>query len=265
MQTMKKTVLALALLSVAAAASAHRPWIMTTNTFVEAREPQVTIDGAISDQLFEFDTNAMKLDGAMVTDPDGAMSPLPAGTATKFRSSADLKLPKEGTYKISMASSTSMGSYKLNGEMKRFRGNDPLPAGATDVSTSTNVSRLETFVTANKPSMGAFKPTGEGIEMIPLTNPTELRAGETARMRFTLDGKPMANQPFSLIPGGVRYRGVLGEVRLVTDAKGEVAIKLPAANQYFLGVSYPNDARKGPPENGAKRYSYSATLAVLPE
>jgi hypothetical protein len=51
----------------------------------------------------------------------------------------------------------------------------------------------------------------------------------------------------------------------VTDAKGEVAIKLPAANQYFLGVSYPNDARKGPPENGAKRYSYSATLAVLPE
>jgi uncharacterized GH25 family protein len=263
--TMKKTVLALALLGVAAAASAHRPWIMPTNTFIEAKEAQVTIDGAISDQLFEFDTNALKFETATVTDPDGAVSAIPAPTVMKFRSSVDLKLPRDGTYKISMASTTSMGSYKLNGEMKRFRGNDEVPAGATDVSKSTNISRLETFVTANKSSMGAFKTTGEGIEMIPLTNPTELRAGETARMRFTLDGKPMANQPFSLIPGGVRYRGVLGEIRLVTDAKGEATIKLPAANQYFLGVSYPNGERKGPPENGAKRYSYSATLSVLPE
>ena len=105
--------------------------------------------------------------------------------------------------------------------MKRFRNEADVPAGATDIARSTMHTRIETFVTANKPSMGAFKASGEGLEMIPLTNPTELRTGETARMRFTLDGKPLANQPFSLIPGGVRYRGVLGEIRLVTDAKGE--------------------------------------------
>jgi len=265
MQTMKKTVLALVLAGIAAGASAHHPWIMPTSTFIEAKEVQVTIDGAISDQLFEFDTNALKFEAAMVTDPDGASAAIPAPTVAKFRSSVDLKLPKEGTYKISLVQVNSMGSYKLNGEMKRFRGTDEPPAGATDISRSTNASRLETFVTANKPSMGAFKPTGQGLEMIPLTNPTELRAGETARMRFTLDGKPLANHPFSLTPGGVRYRGVLGELRLVTDAKGEAAIKLPGANQYLLGIAYPAEQRKGPPENGAKRYSYSATLAVLPE
>jgi uncharacterized GH25 family protein len=265
MKTMNKTVLALLLAGVTAGASAHHPWLMPTTTFIEAKDAQVTIDGAISDQLFEFDTNTLKFETAMVTDPDGATTAIPTPTVGRFRSSADLKLPKDGTYKISMVQANSMGSYKLNGEMKRFRGSDEPPAGATDISRSTTYSRIETFVTANKPSMGAFKATGEGIEMIPLTNPTELRAGETARMRLTLDGKPMANQPFSLIPGGVRYRGVLGEVRLVTDAKGEATIKLPAANAYLLGVSYPNDQRKGPPENGAKRYSYTATLAVLPE
>jgi hypothetical protein len=270
MKTMNKTVLALVLASIAAGASAHRPWIMPTTTFIEAKEPVVTIDGAISDQLFEFDTNALKMDGAMVTDPDGAMAALPAPTLMKFRSSADLKLPKDGTYKISLVSLNTMGSWKVNGEMKRFRGTEDdfikqVPAGAAEVSRSTTHARIETFVTANKSSMGAFKPTGEGLEMIPLTNPTELRAGETARMRFTLDGKPLANQPFSLIPGTVRYRGVLGELRLVTDAKGEAAIKLPAPNQYFLGMSYPNEERKGPPANGSKRYSYTATLAVLPE
>jgi uncharacterized GH25 family protein len=270
MKIMHKTVLALALASIALSASAHRPWIMATNTFIEAKEPTATIDGAISDQLFEFDTNALKFETATVTDPDGAQSTVPAPTTGRFRSSVDLKLPKEGTYKVSMVSVNTMGSYKVNGEQKRFRGTEEafakeVPAGATDVTRSSTHVRLETFVTANKASMGAFKPTGEGLEMIPLTNPTELRAGETARMRFTLDGKPLANQPFSLIPGGVRYRGVLGEVRLVTDAKGEASVKLPAANQYWLGVSYPNDQRKGPPENGAKRYSYTATLAILPE
>lgn len=265
MKTINKTVLALVLASIAAGASAHKPWIMPNNTFIEAKEVTVTIDGAISDQLFEFDTNTMKFDGAMVTDPDGAVTAIPAPTASRFRSSVDLKLPKDGTYKVSLVSSNTMGSYKLGGEMKRFRNEADLPAGATDVTRSTTHSRIETFVTANKASMGAFKPSGEGLEMIPLTNPTELRAGETARVRFTLDGKPMANQPFSLIAGGVRYRGVLGEIRLVTDAKGEAAIKLPAANQYWLGTSFPNDQRKGPPENGAKRYNYTATLAVLPE
>jgi hypothetical protein len=270
MKTMHKTVLALALASIALSAQAHRPWLLPNNTFIEAKEVFVTIDGAISDQLFEFDHLPLRLDGATLVDPDGAAAPLPAATMGKVRSSVDVKLPKEGTYKVSMVSVNTMGSYKVNGEQKRFRGTEEafakeVPPGATDVTRSSTHVRLETFVTANKPSMGAFKPTGEGLEMIPLTNPTELRAGETARMRFTLDGKPLANQPFSLIPGGVRYRGVLGEVRLVTDAKGEAAIKLPSANQYWLGVSYPNDQRKGPPENGAKRYSYTATLAVLPE
>lgn len=270
MKTINKTVLALLLAGCAAGASAHKPWIMPNSTFVEAKDVTVTIDGAISDQLFEFDTNTMKFDGALLTDPDGTVTPLPAPVSSRFRSSVDLKLPKDGTYKVSLVTLNVMANYKLNGETKRFRGTEDgfvkeMPAGATDVAKSTTHTRIETFVSANKTSMGAFKPSGEGLEMIPLTNPTELRAGETARMRFTLDGKPMANQPFSLIPGGVRYRGVLGEIRLVTDAKGEAAITLPAANLYWLGVSYPNDQRKGPPENGARRYSYSATLAVLPE
>lgn len=265
MKTINQTVLALVLASIAAGASAHKPWIMPTSTFIEAKEVTVTIDGAISDQLFEFDTNTMKFDGAMVTDPDGAVTAIPAPTSSRFRSSVDLKLPKDGTYKVALVSSNTVGSYKLGGEMKRFRNEADLPAGATDVTRSTTHSRIETFVTANKASMGAFKPSGEGLEMIPLTNPTELRSGEMARVRFTLDGKPLANQPFSLIAGGVRYRSVLGEIRLLTDAKGEAAIKLPGANQYWLGTSFPNDQRKGPLEYGAQRYSYTATLAVLPE
>ena len=92
------------------------------------------------------------------------------------------------------------------------------------------------------------------------------RAGETAKFRFQLDGKPLPNFPFSLIPGNVKYRGTLNETRLTTDAKGEASFKLPEPNMYWLSAAYPATAPRGPGvEQPAKRYSYSATLDVLPE
>jgi uncharacterized GH25 family protein len=166
-----------------------------------------------------------------------------------------------------------MGSYKLNGETKRFRASEQtvakeIPAGATEVQRTTMVQRQDTFVTANKPSAGALKPTGAGLELVPVTHPNELRAGEQASFRFLLNGQPLANFPFSLVPGGVKYRGTLNEVRLSTDARGEARFTLPAPNMYWLSATYPAAAPATTPATApadARRYSYSATLEILPE
>ncbi|WP_306645042.1 DUF4198 domain-containing protein [Massilia pseudoviolaceinigra] len=272
---MNKTLLALALAAVSLSASAHRGWLYPQSTMVESKEPWVTIDGAISEGLFDVDHVALKLDGATVTDPDGVSTPAPAGYMGKQRSTFDLKMTKNGTYKISIVNRNVMASYKDKaGEPKRFRGSEEafakeVPADAQELKTTYAHQRLETFVSANKTSDGAFKPSGVGLEMIPLTNPTDLRAGETAKWRFQLDGKPLPKFAFSLIPGGVRYRGVLGEVRLETDAKGEVAVTLPAPGMYWLNAGFPAAQPKGPAPADApavtRRYSYAATLEVLPE
>ena len=266
---MKQFAIAIALAGIACAAQAHRPWMLPTSTFIETeREAWVTIDGAVSEGLFNTDHMPLRMDGLTVTDPDGATAPAPAATMSKFRSSVDLKLPKDGTYRVTLAAVNVMGSYKLNGETKRFgRGGPPeAPAGATDVKTTTMVQRQDTFVTRNKTSSGALKPAGSGLEMVPLTHPNELHAGERAKFRFLLDGKPLANFPFSMIPGGVKYRGTANEVRLSTDANGEASFTLPAPNMYWLSAAYPADAPRGPGVEGpAKRYSYSATLEILPE
>lgn len=273
---MKKTLIALALAAVSLSASAHRGWLYPQSTMVESKEPWVTIDGAISEGLFDVDHVALKLDTATVTDPDGINTPAPAAYLGKQRSTFDLKMAKNGTYKISVVSRNVMASYKdkASGETKRFRGTEEtfakdVPADAPELKVTYAHQRLETFVSANKLSDGAFKASGVGLEMIPLTNPTDLRAGETAKWRFQLDGKALPNFAFSLIPGGVRYRGVLGEVRLETDAKGEVAVKLPAAGMYWLNAGFPAAQPKGPAPADApavsRRYSYAATLEVLPE
>ena len=270
----KHGVLALVLASAAGAASAHRPWMLPTATIIEHQEAWVTIDGAVSEGLFDFDHMPLRMDGLNVTGPDGVVSAAPAPVMAKRRASVDLQLPKEGTYRIALVSNNVMGSYKVGNEVKRFRGSEAdfakqVPAGAQDVRKTITHQRIETFVTAHKTSEGALKPTGAGLEMVPLTHPNDLRANETVRVRFLLDGKPLAKLPFSLVPGGVRYRGVANEIRLTTDAKGEASFKLPGANMYWMNAAYPPNPGKGPaPDDGpaeVRRYAYTATLEALPE
>jgi uncharacterized GH25 family protein len=168
----------------------------------------------------------------------------------KLRNTFDLKLVKTGTYKIALVSQSVFGSYKdKEGNVKRFRGTEEslakdVPADATEVKLSRTDSRLETFVTNGDASKEVFKPTGKGLELVPVTHPTELRAGEKATFRFLLDGKPAANQGVSLIPGGVKYRGTLGEIRKTTDANGELSFVLPAAGAYMVSSSWPARRRK---------------------
>ncbi len=266
-----KHTLALLALAVSLDASAHRGWLYPQQTMVEGKEPWVTIDGAISEGLFDVDHMPLKLDNATVTDPDGVSTPVANAYTGKQRSTFDLKMSKDGTYKIAIVNKSVMASYKdAGGEIKRFRGSEEafareVPATAPELKATFMHQRLETFVSANKTSNGALKPSGSGLELVALTNPTDLRSGETAKFRFQLNGKALPNFAFSLIPGGVRYRGVLGEIRLSTDAKGDVTVKLPASGMYWLNAGYPVTSDKAAQPADGRRYSYAATLEILPE
>lgn len=282
-------IIALALASLLpTAAHAHRQWLLPSASTVEGREPWVTIDAGVSENLFDVDTAALKLDGLTITGPDGTAVAPDNILNGHQRNSIELKLSKPGTYKIALASESVMASYTLDGEQKRFRGSiedfaKEIPANAQDVKKSITYSRNETFVTTGQPNDAALKPTKIGLEMIPLTPPTELHAGQKTGFRFLIDGKPAAKLGFSLVPGGVRYRGVLNEIRLVTNDKGEASLTWPAAGMYWVTASWPervpgmedqgpgtgqNESKgesKGQTAQPARRLSYSATLEVLPQ
>lgn len=292
--------LVVATLLVAPAANAHRTWLLPSATLVDNREGWVTIDAAVSENLFDLDTNGLKLDGITILDPDG--QPLAPSNVFKgaLRNSFDLKLAKSGTYKVSLVNKSVVASYKLKGEVKRWRGSEEeflkeVPANAEELRTTRQFARLETFVTAIKPGAWAPKASGSGLEMLAVTHPNDLRSGEKAVWRFLFEGKPLANFAFSLVPGGVRYRGILNELRLTTDANGEASVTLPEAGMYWLNANYPanqgkgaNPAMAGNPANATgaagsapsaaapaaggnaqsadtRRYSYAATLEILPQ
>lgn len=275
--TLNQTVLALVcagLSGMATQAQAHRPWLLPSSSMVDSKDPWVTVDAAISEGLFDIDFLPLKLDGLEITGPDGARVTPDNASTGHLRSTFDVKLAKPGTYKAAIVQQNVAGSYTLNGETKRFRGSEEtlakdVPADAKDVKLSRMSNRLETFFSAGSTNDAVFKPTGVGLEFVPLTHPNDLRAGEKATWRFLIDGKPAVKQAFSLIPGGVRYRGVLGEIRQSTDEKGEISFALPAAGMYLLSTSWPAAAPQAPggerPTMPARRLSYSATLEVLPQ
>ncbi len=244
--TFKKRLLAVAAVGVALAlpmsASAHRGWLLPAFTTLSGDNAWVTVDAAISNELFYPDHRAMRTDGVQVLGPDGAADKIQNASTGQYRSTFDVQLSKPGTYKIFTASNAVMASWTENGEVKRFRGSaddfaKQVPAGAADLKTIKMASRNETFVTRDKPTTVALAPTGKGLELVPVTNPTDVVATEPATFKFVLDGKPAADLEVTFIPGGARWRATPGEIKVKTGADGAVKFTLPEAGMYWVNAT----------------------------
>jgi uncharacterized GH25 family protein len=273
---MKKQILGLvATVAIAAMAavpaSAHRQWMMPSSTVLSGDDVWVTVDAAVSNDLFYFEHQPLRLDAVKAWAPDGTEVTIENKATGRYRSTFDVHLTQKGTYRIASVADMLMGSYDLNGKTERLpRGTttanlaERIPAGATNVKTAEANNRNEIFVTVGEPTTTLFKPTGKGIELVPVTHPNDLIAGEAATFQFLLDGKPAADLPVTVIPGGIRYRDQLGEMHLKTGADGKVEISWAEPGMYWLNVTTPQaGGEEGAPPPIARRASYVTTLEVL--
>jgi len=256
---------AAATLALAAPVAAHRLWMMPSATVVAGEDGWVTVDAAASNDLFYPDHQPMRQPPKLM-QPDGTEAQVENFAVGKYRSTFDVHLTQRGTYKLMMVNDGLMGSYTLNGAEQRLpRGTAAagfqLPAGATNAKLTEMSNRNELFLTSGAPTQGVLKPTGRGLELVPVTHPNDLVAGEPATFRFIADGKPAAGLPVTLIAGGSRYRDQVGEMALKTDARGELVVKWPGAGMYWLNASAEG---AGSQPNVRRRMGYTAVLEVLP-
>jgi uncharacterized GH25 family protein len=268
---------ALAALLLSGAAQAHRQWMMPSSTTLSGDESWVTVDAAVSNDLFYFEHFPMRTDNITVTQPDGTEGKIENAATGRYRSTFDVHLTKPGTYRIANVSTGMMGSYMLNGKRERLpRGTtkdklaSAVPAGATDVQVAEASNRNEIFVTLGAPTTTIFKPTGNGIELIPVTHPNDLVSGEAATFQFLLDGQPAAGLKVTVIPGGIRYRDSLGQMDLTADQDGKVSVTWPQPGMYWLNASVGGRREGGPgadadasDDPSPRRASYISTLEVL--
>ena len=266
--------LAATLLAVPAGLSAHRMWFLPSGTIFSGTDSWVTVDSAVSNDLFYPDHVAGQLENVKVWQPGGSPGVLQNGATGRYRSVFDVKLDKPGTWKIGSEMQGFMGSFTVNGEEKRIGRRGPprpdapppltiadIPANATAVKVTEFLSRNEIFATAGAPTTGVFKPTGNGLELAPITHPNELVAGTPARLRFLIDGKPAANLKVTLVPGGKRYRDAEGAQELTAGADGVLTLTFPSAGMYWLNANA-TDTKVSNPRATERRLGYTTTLEV---
>ncbi|RZT36625.1 DUF4198 domain-containing protein [Cupriavidus agavae] len=263
----------LAILALAAlaplAAHAHRQWLLPSATVLSEKDAWVTVDAAVSNDLFYFEHVPMRLDNLAVTGPDGKPVQPENASKGKYRSTFDLHLTQPGTYRVAVVNQGVFASWKENGQTKRWRGAASalaanVPAGAQDLQVTEQAGRVESYVTNGRPSKQVLTTTGRGLELAPITHPNDLIAGETASFRLLLDGKPFANQKVSVVPGGIRYRDRLNEIEASTDSDGKFSIKYPSAGMWWMEAETRDD-KTSIKEARARRASYAVTVEVLPQ
>jgi hypothetical protein len=133
MRLKTKLILAAGLIAATAPAIAHRQWMVPSATIFSGKDDWVTVDAAISNDLFFPDHFPMQLDGVKVWQPDGQPGKIENGATGRYRSTFDVHLDKPGTWKIGTVSSGVSGSFKVDGTEWRVggrRGPPPAAAGA---------------------------------------------------------------------------------------------------------------------------------------
>lgn len=263
----KRLLVAAAVVSLSVgAAHAHRAWFLPSATVVSGDNAWVTIDGAVSNDLFFPDHRPMQIEAITITAPDGSAVKPANATVGQYRTTFDIKLDQKGTYRISQANSGLNASWKEGTETKRWRGTmaeyvaqgiDKKPG----VTLTLSSRRVETFVTNGAPS--ELKTSGKGLELTPVTHPNDLYSGEEITFKLTDNGKAAANTEVTVIAGGDRYRSEPGELKLKSGADGTLKFKLETAGMYWLEAE-----AKGTAEMEGKSLNsmstYIAVLEVLP-
>lgn len=253
------------------AASAHRMWLLPSTFTLSGDTQWITVDGAISNDLFFPNHVALPLEDIRVTAPDGQTVPLQNGATGQFRSTFDVELTQQGTYRISETGGLYFASWTdEEGETQRRRGTlETFEAeGITaivGVSLMHSSRRVETFVTLGAPTTGAFELDGTGYELQPVTHPNDVYAGEAAEFRVFLNGSPAEGAVVEIVRGNDRYRDESGAVHAVTDADGSFSFTPDEPGRYWISAGRGEGARPEPDADGIVRISsYTATIEALP-
>jgi len=184
MKALNATLLAL-LLGASASASAHSLWTQGENKDVfeadliyghEFPKPEVIPEARLV--LFE---------APQVISASGTQTLVHSGENYHYRHSAKLG---KGTHVL-------LGTYKPTYWTKKADGKWAMAKTRADFPDAQSCGLYsmsgKSFVIIDDDGAFATKPLGKGYEITPLASPNDIKVGELAKFRVTLDGKPVAD------------------------------------------------------------------------
>jgi hypothetical protein len=116
----------------ATAAQAHRQWMLPSSTVLSGQSSWVTVDAAVSNDLFYFEHQPVRLGNVKAWAPDGSEGKIQNGSAGRVRSTFEVQLDKPGTWRIGTVQSGIGGTFKVDGVEWRLGGRRPGGPGGAD-------------------------------------------------------------------------------------------------------------------------------------
>lgn len=257
----KATFLALSLLA-AGGAVAHELMIMPAKSIVTQAPATVAVDITASHGVFRFD-KAVGTDNIHVYDADNKRI-RDLGTVVKSasRTSFDLPMDKDGTYKIVYGNNEPMylTSYTIGARdtHKRLQGTraevqDLIPKEAKNIETVKMSRYGMSFVTAKTPTDAVIKPSNQGFEIVPITHPADYVNGSELEFQALLDGQAVAGVEVTIKAEAALYSGDLEPLKATTDKQGIASITIENAGRYAATFGYQGDN----PGSDADKASYT--------
>jgi hypothetical protein len=275
---------ALAVVLAATQASAgHMPYL-EPKTFGPRRDV-VTVEAAMAEEatLFVPDFTIRGSGDYAVTDPSGATRKIEGVTTLKELAIFEAPTPTEGTYRITSGERAGRSGKlaKIDGVWRNVRpaggpprspdgaappANGPIeeaqiPAGA-EVMTTQSYLKADVYVSRGAPTATALKPTGQGLEIAPVTHPNEAFAGEAFKFRLLVDGQPLANAPFTVSKAREGYEPQRFTTGGAAGAAGAAAVTLAKPGIYVIQVQNPVRVEGQPPVPAAKSLTTTLTFEV---
>jgi uncharacterized GH25 family protein len=109
-------------ISISSPALAHRQWLLPSTTTLAGTSEYVTVDAAVSNDLFYADHVAIDPALVKVWAPDGSEGKIENAAKGQYRSTFDVKIDKPGTWTIGMERAGVMGTFKVGDETWRVGG-----------------------------------------------------------------------------------------------------------------------------------------------
>lgn len=243
--------------------SAHTPFLAPVS-FTPAHEHWVSLDAGFAEAFFKPDVAFDKSEFQLLT-PAGVWQKPGRLETFKTRTVLEHQLTEKGTYRFStgLRYGAVFRFYELNGERKAVRGSEEaLPAGAKLVDHYQSVTLAETYVTNDKPTTGALKPYNKGLELVPVTHPGDVYAGEKFAVKVLMDGKPVAEKAINIFKAHDHAEHEKPYLTATTNAKGEAGLAMADEGIYVLHIRHTGPA----PKNAeAPNYGYVYTLSFQVE
>ena len=249
------------------ALTAHTSYILP-NVFSTSKGERMTASSSFTEEFFVPDFKV---------DSDDFHLILPSGEKADYGNIAifdqltvlESALNEDGTYRFStgdrlgrkfkMKFVDGAWDYMARGMGENAK-SDFIPEGAK-VADFQSQTVAVAYVTKGAPTGAALKQKGSGLEILPVTHPSEVYVGEPFEFVLTFNGKPMKGHEISVFRQGGKYEEPHYKLNVMSKKKGKISVVFEKPGVYIAMTRHQDKAPEGS-ETPYRSYTISLTFEV---